>query len=244
MENSDYIESYFNNELPAEEKIQFEQKIINDKDFAEAVAFYCSAKQIIKDELNTEKKERFKEIYQQKNTSYQSTGIVRKIWTFSAAAAAILAIVFGWYFFAKPVSTQQLADEYIEQHFQTLDVSMSSKPDSMEVGENLYNDGKLPEALRQFEKIIHADTASFEAIKYAGIVSLKLKNYDKALAYFSQIENDSVFFSNPAKIYKAITLMKRNNAGDKEQAKELLQQIIQNNLDEKETAEKWLKKKW
>ncbi|HEY4877338.1 MAG TPA: tetratricopeptide repeat protein [Puia sp.] len=241
MENLDYIESYFKNELPAEEKTQFEQKIINDKNFAEEVAFYCSARQIIKDELNKEKKEQFKKIYQQKNISHQNTGIVKKIWTFSAAAAAIIVIVFGWYFFVKPVSTQQLADEYIQQYFQTLGVSMSSKQDSVDVGKSLYNDGKLPEALQQFEKIINTNSKNFEAIKYAGIVSLKLKNYDKALAYFSQIENDSVF-SNPAKIYKAITLMERNNAGDKEQAKELLQQIIQNNLDEKETAEKWLSK--
>ncbi|HSZ87068.1 MAG TPA: tetratricopeptide repeat protein [Puia sp.] len=241
MENLDYIESYFKNELPAEEKTQFEQKIINDKNFAEEVAFYCSATQIIKNELNADKKNRFKEIYQQKNIPHQSKGIVRKIWTFSAAAAAIIAIVFGWHFFAKPVSTQQLADEYIKQHFQTLGVSMSSRQDSIETGKSLYNDGKLPEALQQFEKSINTNGESFEAKEYAGIVSLKLKNYDKALAYFSQIENDTVF-SNPSKMYKAITLMERNNAGDKEQAKELLQQIIQNNLDEKETAEQWLKK--
>jgi tetratricopeptide (TPR) repeat protein len=241
MENTDYIESYFNNELSAEEKIQFDQKIINDKNFAEEVAFYCSAKQIIKNELNAEKKERFKEIYQEKNITDQNTGIVRKIWAYSAAAIAVIAIVFGWYFFAKPVSTQQLADEYVKQHFQTLGVTMSSKQDSMQIGLSLYNDGRYAEALQQFEKIINTDTANFDAKKYAGIISLKLKNYDKALAYFSQIENDSLF-SNPAKMYKAITLMERNNAGDKEQAKELLQQIIQNSLDGKETAEEWIKK--
>ena len=241
MENEDHIERYFKNELSAGEKIQFEQKIMNDKNFAEEVAFYYSAKQIIKDELNAEKKKRFKEIYQQKNITDKNTGLVRKIWTFSAAAAAIIVIVFGWYFFAKPVSTQQLANDYVQQHFQTLDISMSSKQDSMQIGLSLYNDGKLSEALQQFEKIINTDTANFDAKKYSGIVSLKLKNYDKALAYFSQIENDSVF-SNPSKMYKAITLMERNNAGDKEQAKELLQQIIQNNLEGKETAEQWLKK--
>jgi tetratricopeptide (TPR) repeat protein len=241
MENEDYIESYFNNKLSAEEKSQLEQKIINDKDFADAVAFYCSAKQIIKGELNAEKKERFKEIYRQKNISHPGAPIVRKIWTYSAAAAAIIAIVFGWYFFEKPASTQQIADEYMQQHFQRLDISMTSRQDSMETGKNLYNDGKLSEALQQFEKIINTNNENFDAKKYAGIVSIKLKNYDKALAYFSQIENDSVF-SNPAKMYKAITLMERNSAGDKEQAKELLQQIIQNNLEGKETAEEWLKK--
>ncbi|HLY71694.1 MAG TPA: hypothetical protein VKR53_18300 [Puia sp.] len=243
MGNLEYIESYFCNELSPGERVQFEQKIINDKVFAEEVAFYCSAKQMIKNELDSEKKEQFRKIYQQTNASHQSKINATKIWLLSASAAAIVAIVFGWYLFEKPVSTPQLADKYILEHFQTLGIRMSSRQDSLEIGEGLYNDGKFPEALQQFERIIKNNTESFEAKKYAGIVSLKLKNYDKALAYFSQIENDSVF-SNPAKIYKAITLMERNNAGDKEQAKELLHQIIQNNLDEKETAAEWLKKKW
>jgi hypothetical protein len=241
MENIEYIERHFNNELSAEEKIQFEQKIIDDKDFAQEVAFYYSVHQAAKNEIAIEKKKRFKEIYAQ-NSSSQKPGVVRRMRIYAAAAAAILAIVFGLYLFNKSASPQQLANEYIKQNFQTLGVTMSSKQDSMQVGLSLHNNGKLPEALQQFEKIINTDTANFDAKKYAGIVSLQLKNYDKALAYFTQLETYSERFSNPAKLYKALTLMERNNAGDKEQAKELLQQIIQNNLEGKETAEQWLRK--
>jgi tetratricopeptide (TPR) repeat protein len=241
MENTEYIERHFNNELSAEEKIQFEQKIIDDKDFAQEVAFYYSVHQIAKNESAIEKKKRFKEIYEQQNSSSQKTGVIKRMRIYVASAAAILAIVFSLYLFNKSASPQQLANEYIKQNFQTLGIKMSSKQDSMQLGLRLYNDGKLPEALQQFEKIISTDTANFDAKNYAGIVSLQLKNYDKALAYFTQIENDPRF-SNPAKLYKALTLMEHNDAGDKEQAKELLQQIIQNNLDGKETAEGWLKK--
>jgi len=241
MENTEYIERHFNNELSAEEKIQFEQKIINDKDFAQEVAFYYSVHQTAKNESVIEKKKRFKEIYRQQNPSSQKTGVIKRMRIYIAAAAAILAIVFSWYLFNKSVSPQQLANEYIKQNFQTLSIKMSSKQDSMQIGQRLYNSGKLPEALQQFEKIISTDTASFVAKEYAGIVSLQLKNYDKAITYFTQIENDPRF-SNPAKLYKALTLMKRNNAGDNEQAKELLQQIIQNNLEGKETAQQWFGK--
>ena len=241
MENIEYIERHFNNELSAEEKIQFEQKIINNKDFAQEVAFYYSVLQTAKNESAIEKKKRFKEIYGQQNPSSQKTGVIKRMRIYIAAAAAILAIVFSWYLFNKSVSQQQLANEYIKQNFQTLDVTMSSKQDSIQIGLRLYNNGKLPEALQQFEKIISADSTSFVAKINAGIVCLQLKNYDKALAYFTQIENDPRV-SNPAKLYKALTLMKRNNAGDKEQAKELLQQIIQNSLEGKETAQQWFGK--
>jgi len=38
--------------------------------------------------------------------------------------------------------------------------------------------------------------------------------------------------------------MKRNQPGDKEQARKLLKQVSDNDLDEKKTADQWLDKKW
>ncbi|SRR5579871_4317542 len=242
MENSDYIDRYFNNELNASEKTQFEQKIIDNKDFAEEVAFYYSVWASAKNEVTEEKKKRFGEIYQ--NTAPNKTGIVKRISIYLSAAAAVVAVVLIVNVSMKPDSSQKLADQYIQEHLKTLGVSMSSRQDSIQVGLDLYNDGKLQQALGQFEAIIARDTVRSEAKKYAGIVSLQLRNYDKALAYFSQLENDISLFSNPAKLYKALTLMERNHAGDAEQAKALLRQVVQNNLDGKETAEEWLSKKW
>jgi hypothetical protein len=243
MENTAYIESYFRNELSADEKRQFEQKIIVDKDFAEEVAFYYGVSQAAKNEAHAEKKKRFGEIYQQAAPS-QKPGIVQKLKFYSAAAAAIAAIMISLYLFTRPVSSKELANEYIQQHFQTLGVTMSSGQDSIQRALSLYNDGKLPEALEQFEKIVRSGGAgNFDAKKYAGIVSLKMNHYDKSLTYFTQIENDSGF-SNPGKLYKAITLLERNNPGDLGLAKILLQQIVRENLEGKETAEEWLKKKW
>src|ERR1700689_2661809 len=143
MENTEYIERHFNNELSVEEKIQFEQRIIDDKDFAQEVAFYYSVHQTAKNESAIEKKKRFKEIYMQQNPSSQKTAVIKRMRIFMAAAAAILAIVFSLYLFKKPASPQQLADEYIKQNFQTLGISMSSKQDSMQIGLRLYNNGKL-----------------------------------------------------------------------------------------------------
>ena len=112
--------------------------------------------------------------------------------------------------------------------------------DSMQVALKLYNEEKLTEALHEFQKIIESNPSNYLAIKNAGIVSLRLQHYDKALEYFKQLESHKLF-SNPALLYQAVTLMKRDHAGDAEAAKKLLQQVIDKDLEGKEEAKEWLK---
>ena len=102
--------------------------------------------------------------------------------------------------------------------------------------------GKLQEALGQFESIISRDSTSFQAIKYAGIVSLMMKQYDKALNYFLVLGSDTQLYSNPGKFYAALTLLKRNQPGDKLQGKKLLEEVIRMDGDEKEKAIQLLNK--
>jgi hypothetical protein len=52
--------------------------------------------------------------------------------------------------------------------------------------------------MKQFENPALHDTGFSEAKKYAGIVSLRLAQYDKAINYFSQIEN-ALLYANPGK---------------------------------------------
>ena len=93
----------------------------------------------------------------------------------------------------------------------------------------LYNEGRYDSALNIFESMIQRDTAKYLLKNYIGIVYLKLGNYEKALQYFKQFENDTLF-SNPSLFNQALTLLKRNLPGDKQKARELLQQIRDNEL--------------
>lgn len=240
MENGmEYIEGYFSKEMSAEEITQFEQRILEDPGFAEEVAFYLGARQAAKEQQEIETKERFREIYRQ----YQPTGKVRSIgrWSWLVAAAVVFAVVVGLYLYQQPATPGRLADRYIRQHWQTLGVSMSSREDSIQTGLRLYNEEKLPEALKQFEAVIQSGDPGFEVKKYAGIVALRLKDYDKALVYFKQL-SDYKLYANPGLFYQAVTLMERNRSGDPENAKQLLLQVVQNDLEEKETAREWLRK--
>jgi tetratricopeptide (TPR) repeat protein len=239
MESLEYIDNYFNGEPGPAETARFEEKIISDSSFAEEVAHYLGVMQTAKEKSDADKKKRFRELYDQ-NKSVKRSGVVKKLWPSIAVAALVAGVIFGWYLFMQPVSTKQLADHYIQEHFQTLSVSMG-KQDSMQSALNLFNNEKLTEALVYFQNIIQSDTSDYNAKKYAGIVSLRLQHYDKALDYFRQLGRYSLQ-SNPALLYQSITLMKRNRPGDAREAKELLQQIVQDDLEGKEVAQEWLKK--
>jgi tetratricopeptide (TPR) repeat protein len=243
MSDFNYIDSYFKGELPLEETRNFELKIREDAVFAEEVAFYCSAMQAVKDQLAEEKRKQFRKIYDEGKFHDDKVKpmIVKKLWPSIAAAAVVAGLIFGLYMYSRPSSPGHLADQYIKQHFQVeMGVKMAAREDSLDAAMQLYNEGKLPEALLQFEKIIQTDSTAEVAKRMAGIVSLRMGEYDKALDYFTQLENLNLY-TNPGKLYHAISLIKRNRPGDNEMVKQLLQQVIEKNLEGKETAQKWLK---
>jgi tetratricopeptide (TPR) repeat protein len=240
MTSLDYIENYFTNTPGTDLTREFEERINSDPGFAEEVAFYLAAHEVSKEASGDEKKERFKETYQ-KNRNVRTTPI-KKLVYYVAAAAVVSGLIFGTYTFFRPVSSKQLAIQYEKEHLQTLPVTMSARSDSLQSGLRLYNDGKFSEALTQFESIISSDSSSFSAKEYAGLTLLRLKEYDKALSWFKQMEVYKGLYSNPAQILQAVTLMERDLPGDAAKAKQLLQKIVSDDLEGKEFAEEWLRK--
>jgi tetratricopeptide (TPR) repeat protein len=243
---SEFIDGYFNKTLSTDEAGRFEQMLSQDESFAQEVAFYISAKQVLKEQLVIEKKERFKELLNESGSSTITTdgAPVRKLWIYRsvAAAAVIILLIASWYlFYSKPLPVQQIADNYIKQDLSNLPVTMGTTMDSLQQGLKLYNEGNLNSSLKIFESIIMRDTSNYSAIKYLGIIYLRLADYKKALAYFQQLANYPLY-SNPALFYQALTLMKRNLSGDKPKARLLLQNVVDNNLEGKQTAMQWLNK--
>ncbi len=244
MNNLELIEAYFNEELSAEKKSEFERRITEDSAFAEETAFYLSSRQAAAAELG-ENRNRFREIYQQ--YKQQNAGVaskvspLRKLWPWVAAAAVMAGIILGWYLFLQPASPTKLADRYIEENFQNLSVKMGGREDSVQTALRFYNEGKSEEALKYFESMAARDSSFAEAIKYAGIACLRLGQYDKAISYFSQLSNYTLH-ANPGPFYHALVLIKRGRGSDLDSAKQLLQLIVDKDLDKKEAAEKMLRK--
>src|SRR5687768_6741540 len=91
----EHIEDYFQGRMTAIEAREFERSIESDPDFAKEVAFYISAAGTVKDQLNGEKKLRFRQIYDsskmmvadQLAPSSGKKAVIRKILKYAVAAA-------------------------------------------------------------------------------------------------------------------------------------------------------------
>lgn len=239
MESFEYIDNYFKGEKLPDETRQFEERISSDPSFAEEVAFYIAAQHTIKEKLADDKKQAFRQLYDQTAT-HKKTSISARMMPYMAAAACIVIVLGIWMLKRNPTS-QTIAEKYIQQNLQTLSVQMAARPDSIQLGIQLYNSQKYTQALQLFDALLLHTSNDFTAKKYAGIVSLQLKQYDKALIYFSSLEEQQGLYANPGKFYHALTLMRRGTKEDKAIAKRLLQEVAIQNLEGKETAEEWVK---
>ncbi|MEO6550634.1 MAG: hypothetical protein ABIN94_21695 [Ferruginibacter sp.] len=246
MENIEYIEGYFKSNPTEEEKKQFEQRVINERSFAEEVAFYISANGLVKEQLHGEKKQRFKEIYDNQKVIPFNRRPVNKFAKYLAAACVVGALtLLTWFLKGDKNSPQELANQYIQENWHTMSGTMSSSQDSLQAGLTLINAEKFDQALIIFETLAKNDPVNYAAKEYAGIAALRMQNYDTALAYFSQLEADTTLYNNPGKFNKALTLLKRNKAGDIATAKALLKQVSEQagqELEGKVKATDWLKK--
>ena len=239
----EYIESYFQGELPENEQKAFEQRCEQDTAFAEEVAFYVSSRQAIRQLLLDQKKQTW-EPESVKEEKIPFIPPARKSFIqqwLPYTAAACLLLVIGTFIFENNTSPSQLADTYIQNEITYIHPLMGSGDDSLQRAIGDFNNKQYDKALPVFEALASNHPEIVDAIKYAGFVYLLKQDYDKALERFDMLANKQIF-SNPGLFYKAVTLLERNKEADKEKAKELLQQVRDHNLDGKVKAEAWLKK--
>ena len=237
MDNLDDIDKYFEDASDPGKSEAFSRRIQSDPAFAEAVAFYLSAKEASGESYRREQEDRFRTLYHQE----KKTTPVRKLIAYLSAAAAVAAVVFGLYHYAKPESTKTIADKYIKDEFSTLGVTMGSRTDTLQKGLILFNDGKLPEALSVFERLLLSDSTNAKAREYAGITALRLQQYDKSIGYFQSLARDTALYANPGPFYEAVARMERNLPGDKDQAMTLLSQVADHKGEGENFAREWLK---
>jgi hypothetical protein len=241
MDSLEYIDDFFKGLLSDVQKAEFEERVLSDPEFAAELAFYISSCGLIKGGAEEEKRARFKELYEQNKGA---TGApVRRLWPYAAAASVLIAVACFWWVSTRQAGPEKLADRYIAKNLTDLSVNMGER-DSLQEGIGAYNAGDLAGALRKFTGILEGRDPAHEeiAVRYAGIVCLRLKEYDKALQYFHQLEADTALYTNPGLFYESLTLMKRNQPDDAGKARQLLQQVVDRNLGKKEDAQELLKK--
>jgi tetratricopeptide (TPR) repeat protein len=232
----EHIDDFFKGELNADQIKSFEKRVTEDPDFADELAFYLSSVHTLRQDISRNKKEHFKSLLFN-NRKSESTNT--RLWPYLSAAAATVLILIGVYIFYPNSSPDDIAQSYIDKNLSTLSVMMNSTEDSAQRGVRLYNENKFAEALQTFESILKNNPTVME---YAGIVSLRLENYDNALRHFERLSKATQLYANSGNFYKSLTLMKRNRPGDVQQAKALLTRIVDEQSANEQAARELLKR--
>ena len=228
------IDDYFTGQLAPAERTAFENALCADAELANTTAFYVAAKRTATDLNRTDRVAQLAARPVRSRAGQFS-------WVAAASVLLVVGLGLGWFLLNRSGASetpQALADAYIAKNLTELPVTMSANTaDSLQTGVNLFNSNKLPEAGAIFTAIYRADTANDTALKYAGIVSLRLKNYNKAIEQFHTLGRRTDLLVNPGLFYEALTRIERDQPNDKELVKKLLETVISRNLAGKEEAE-------
>jgi TolA-binding protein len=238
-----YIDDYFNGLLTTDEKLKFEQRCETDEQFADEVAMYISSRDAMRAELLEQKKNEWKllgttPVVELKKTETKVINMSR--WYMLAAAASVIGIIFLLNPFSK--SGEQLVNNYVTKNLEQLSVNMNGSKDSLQLALDFYNKKDYNNALLLFSDIYQKDSLQTDALKFAGLTLFMQGNYDAAIKQFNELAAKQGLFSNPGLFYKALVLLKRNTGTDKEEARKLLQQVTEQQLEGSKQAAEWLKK--
>ncbi|MBK8737211.1 MAG: tetratricopeptide repeat protein [Saprospiraceae bacterium] len=166
---------------------------------------------------------------------------------FRIAAGLVIFCVFGFlvyqYFYASN------SKELFAEAFHTLPPTESNtrsigEVNLKEVNANskamvLYGNKKYEQAANLFEERLKEFPKDNESYLYAGLCYLQLNNNDKAIQYFKLARINSEQFYQPASWYLSLAYLK---SGDDDNAKKMLQELVDNSDDYGSKAKELLTK--
>ncbi|MFT4031180.1 MAG: hypothetical protein QM669_02055 [Siphonobacter sp.] len=232
MNELEQVERFFQGEMSEAERQNFENAIISDEALASAAAFYLQTRQAARLEVIASKQWNTQPIPLKTNWARYSAGI----------AATILLLAGTWFFWFKPNTDRSvLANQYIQDHFVTLNATMGSSENTLQQGISLYNQGKITEAQKFFNTWIQVHPADTEAQQLAGITALRLRQYDEAVKHFQALSRRTDLYANSGPFYEAIARLQRQQPGDEAAAQKLLEWVVAEKLPGNEQARHWIK---
>lgn len=249
------IEYYLQGQMSSEEKLRFEAALASDEELSTAFNLYREIETEMRlDEKYSKNEIALKESLQALSTRYfiaepgQTTKTIglnsNKLYRTTAAIAASIVVLVVAYllFFGLNQNTQRLANNYYNAHLQELNQTMDDhSTDSLQLGIAAYNNKEYRKALQYFQGFYSNHPDNSLAKKNIGLVYLSTEEFDKALREFDELARMKNLYSNPGMFLKAVTLMRRNQEGDQQEARKLLQQVVNEKAEGSQQAEEWLK---
>ncbi|MBE7172735.1 MAG: hypothetical protein INR73_19315 [Williamsia sp.] len=244
----EYIEAYFERELDEAGRQQFEKRCEQDVEFARDVALYITTREAMKLSLAEQKREEWRLLGNESRSNLEAVSgntaddaalqeeerleavpqaPVRKLairrWIPYAVAASVLLFVAIYFTDSDRELRKQIASNKQEE-LMPISPTMGAQ-DSLEQAKEAYNNQEDEKALRLFRGILQADSTHDQALLYMGHTFWRQKNYDSALHYLDKLSALELS-SNKGPYNKALVLLERNQLGDRDTAKKLLQNVV------------------
>lgn len=236
MNELEQVDRFFAGNMSARERQVFEEELSRNKALASAAAFYVQAKEAARREVLTEKRKQWER-------PAEKTPGLRTLSIYASGIAAVLALLIGigwWVFRTSEPNRKELASAYVTESLSTLQASMGNGTDTLQQGIGRYNEGRYREAKVLFDQWLVGHAADSEALKLAGIASLKLGDYDEAVRRFETLGRQPGLYANPGPFYEAVARLRRQRKEDDAEAEKLLKRVVAEDLPGKAEAEKWL----
>lgn len=230
MDKETLINHYFEKSLSADEQSRFDSLMKSDVDFAQEVAFQKNLKKaiVLNERGYLKKKLHSFEIPKAKSKSY-------KIWY--AAASLILISGLGFYFSQN--SNTAIYNEFYQSYPNVVapTVRGEQKEDIKSEAFYEYDSGNYQKSVVLFSKIYDAEKDDY-ALFYKALSLMELKKTNEAISTFKQFDlNKNNAFTPFVKWYLALAYLKTN---EKENAKLLLESLVENANPQQEMAQKLL----
>lgn len=231
------LERYVNQELSPEERTEFEVRLEQDTEFAEAYELHKAMKSFLKE---NKKSTQFATFLEGVSTSYfegEQQVILEKeespivpIWkrrTFIGGVLAVAAVIAGTLFFPF-LTSPDLYEQFNDHRPLALAEQSSDANKELTTAEEAFNTGNFQTANTALDKYLHTKPNDVEAQLYKGIALLELNQSVEASSIFQTIATSNSLLQPEALWYWALAYLKQ---GDTTNAKTKLELLITENKD-------------
>ena len=215
-EITDKIEQYLNDEMPPQERTDFEWQLQNNAALKNNFDLYNSINNTMKAEEVSEDENELAKTLQQLNRKYILPGSQVKQGNFRkwmAAAAAVLILIFGGiYFFSdKNMSTEKLYASYAEHAPVKIQLRGNTADSFAGMAADKFNNKQYAEALPLLEQYSKQQPGDIQMIFSLGICYLETNRFTDAEKTFSTIAAGLTAYSETATWYLALTALKQKD---------------------------------
>jgi len=213
MNDEMYIgfESYLANEMPAEDKKLFEEKLVNDAQFKQQFELYKETTQFLSHKFSSETvafKENLKAISSKNFEALEEvpTKVVNlKPWYYAVAAS--MALVFGTILYNQ--SGPQYGD--YNQHETAQFMERGDEDANLKQAQEFFNEGQFQKAVDAFEKSTQFNNP--EVIYFYAIALIETSQYAKSDLLLRDLKKGTSVYKDKATWYLALSNLKQKKIG-------------------------------